>query len=168
MDIELSNYEQIYSVLDLPASMPLQTFGAKQARLSLRALVWIVTVSSALVTLLGSGLNNLGHKYRRALPLEDCGKEVLNINVPNSTLCCEKAYHDADWVCIAAYDRINKLLSSYYAFIVPGIPLVATIFTEVTIQRGLNRSTLTAALLRSIIYFCIFIFRTVSEYFLKC
>ena len=51
-----------------------------------------------------------------------CRREVLAINVPNSNMCCDTSLRGSDWVCVAAYDRFNKVLSSSWAYLIPLVP----------------------------------------------
>lgn len=99
-----------------------------QTAFNLRFALLILFSISIFVILLGTGLNNLDHKYIRALPHESCAHQILNIHVRNSFLCCDKNFRYLDWICIASYDNTNKILSSTYALIIP-FSLTLTTFT---------------------------------------
>ena len=51
-----------------------------------------------------------------------CKRQVLAINVPNSNMCCDAHLRQSDWVCVAAFDRFNKVLSSSWAYVIPLVP----------------------------------------------
>lgn len=126
----------------------------------LRFAVLSAFISGALVILLGSGLNNLNHKYSRvsAPGVRSCKRELFITNVPDSRLCCDTPHNSVDWICVASYDFLNKLFSSKWAFQIPLIPFVITVVTECTEPTS---SRLSSHSSRLIFYFCLILFRTV-------
>lgn len=115
-----------------------------QTASNLRLSLLIVFSVSGFIVLLGSGLNHLNHKYLRALPHESCAHQILNTNVQNSFLCCDTHFRHLDWVCIASYDKTNKILASTHALFIPfsltlattAVELLAHLFTHGLSTRG--------------------------------
>lgn len=96
----------------------------------LRMTIFLITILSGFTIFIGCVLNHLDHKYIRSKSNQSCQKEILNINVRDSNLCCERDYHDQDWVCVASFDATNNFLSSTYALFIPFIPFILTTLTE--------------------------------------
>ena len=126
----------------------------------LRFAVLSAFISGFLMILLGSGLNNLNHKYSRvsALGVRSCKRELFITNVPDSRLCCDTPHNSVDWICVASYDILNKIFSSKWAFQIPLIPVVITVLTECTEPTS---SRLQSHSSRLIFFFCLMLFRTV-------
>lgn len=100
---------------------------------SLRQVLFLLLFITGLVVLIGSGLNHLNHKYVRAMPTSTCRNHILNIAIEGDILCCEKHLHHYDWVCVGAFDAINRILASTYALSLPFLPLLITSITELII-----------------------------------
>ena len=128
----------------------------------LRFAVLSAFISGSLMILLGSGLNNLNHKYSRvsAMEFRSCKRELFITNVPDSRLCCDTPHNAVDWVCVASYDFLNKIFSSKWAFQIPLIPVVITVLTECREQTSYRLQSHSS---RLIFYFCLILFRTVSK-----
>jgi hypothetical protein len=92
------------------------------------------TTICVVVVLLGCGYNNLGLKYTRrtmaGLKESRCEKELFVLSIKDSQLCCDVSHHDMDWVCVAAFDKINKLLSSNAALYLPFLPFAVTCISD--------------------------------------
>lgn len=127
----------------------------------LRFAVLSAFISGSLMILLGSGLNNLNHKYSHvsAPGVRSCKRELFIRNVPDSRLCCDTSHNSVDWICIASYDKLNKIFSSKWAFQIPLIPVVITLLTECTKPTSYRLQSHSS---RLIFYFCLTLFRTVS------
>lgn len=113
-----------------------------------------------LVIAVGSSLNDKGLKYSKAVPMH-CSEELFILSLPDSNLCCDVDYHYLDWVCVASFDRINTIFSSYFAFFIPLIPLLFTTITEVVIQRKFDNHIFSASIFRTLLCIALFFFRLV-------
>jgi hypothetical protein len=121
---------------------------------------------------MGSGLNYLDYKYIRAKSMKGCKKQLLNINVVDSFICCEQNLHQHDWICVAAFDSINQVISSILSFFLPFIPLVVLTLNEACylyLNQKFNRDNfdrlVTSCFLRGVLLSFIILFRTVNKYF---
>ena len=100
-------------------------------------IVW--SGSLTLVTvLLGSSLNNLGFKYGRTHHggggAAGCEREVYTFSEPDSVFCCD-GLRRHDWVCIASFDPINKIMTSVpWAYILPLTPWLSNFVFNVDTQ----------------------------------
>jgi hypothetical protein len=79
----------------------------------------------------GCCINNTGLKYSRVSANgragDDCSREMLVLSIEDSNFCCD-GIRSSDWVCTAAYDKINKGLTSMpWAYLVPFVPLLMTV-----------------------------------------
>ena len=130
---------------------------------------------AAIIIGIGCGLNHLNHKYLRITTNIDglCKKEVLNIFVKDSKMCCETHFRDSTWICAASYDDKNKFMASSFAFVLPLIPLVLTSLTDVavnwyhnsmssSVSMKHNINVLNSLTFRVFITVMIILFRTVS------
>lgn len=133
------------------------------ARRELRTAITIATVVGLILVGIFSGLNHLGHKYIRAMPTEDCSKNILIMEVPDSELCCSNLAQESQWACVASYDTVNKIISSLWSFVLPLAPLVATVISETFWRREFNVAMNAASLLRLGIYCIMMLYRMVSE-----
>ena len=98
---------------------------------SLRAFLSAVFVICAFFVFIGAGLNDLDLKYARASSRSrQCKKELYILSVPDSTLCCETAYHEMDWVCTASFEPSHKIFTSMWAILIPLCPLLMTIISD--------------------------------------
>jgi hypothetical protein len=140
----------------------------KQATTTLRGFVILTFIVSALVIILGSGLNDLNLKYSRVSSKSPrkCKRELFILTVPNSQLCCDSQYNADDWVCVASFDTLNRILSSKWAFQIPLIPLVLTIITELASTVLVADSAFVTRLeshgCRLFLYICMILLRTVG------
>ena len=131
------------------------------------------TTICVIIVLLGCGYNNLGLKYTRStkagLVAEyRCEKELFILSIKDSQLCCDVSYHDMDWVCVAAFDKINKLLSSNAAFYLPFLPFAVTCISDAIrayherFYSTTNVADLKKHFRRAALYVSIIAYRTVS------
>ena len=98
---------------------------------SLRVFLTAVFSICAFFVFIGAGLNDLDLKYARASSRSrQCKKELYIISVPDSTLCCETAYHEMDWVCTASFEPSHKVFTSMWAMVIPLSPLLMTIVSD--------------------------------------
>ena len=139
----------------------------KQATLTVRSMVTVAFIVSALIIILGSGLNDLNLKYSRVTSKSprSCKKELFILTVPNSQLCCDTTYNADDWVCVASFDTLNRIFSSKWAFQIPAIPIVMTIVAEYVSSVYSSDSTFVTRLeshgCRLFLYICMILYRTV-------
>jgi len=85
-----------------------------------------------------------------------CKRQVLATNVPDSVMCCDMAQRRGDWVCVAAFDRFNKILSSTWAYVIPLVPWA--------LSAALDSSSSTAHARRLLLYGVVFFVRTFLLY----
>ena len=98
---------------------------------SLRAFLSSVFAICTFFVFVGAGLNDLDLKYARASSRSrQCKKELYILSVPDSTLCCETAYHEMDWVCTASFEPSHKIFTSMWAMLIPLCPLLMTIVSD--------------------------------------
>lgn len=105
----------------------------------------------------GISLND-GSIYTR-YRTDDCDHGILNYKRAGSTLCCDNHYHSNDWPCVAAYDSMSHMLSSYWCWVLPLMPLLMTVLRDVRYRNPLSKH-----LRRLYAYVVIFIYRTVSYF----
>jgi hypothetical protein len=140
----------------------------KQATTTLRGFVILAFAVSALFIILGSGLNDLNLKYSRVSSKSPrkCERELFLVTVPNSQLCCDSQFNADDWVCVASFDTLNRILSSKWAFQIPLIPLVLTIISELAPSVPVADSSFVTRLeshgCRLFLYICMILLRTVG------
>lgn len=157
-----------------------------QATSVARNIMFLFLLISVIVVFIGSTFNYLGYKYLRVVPDTDvrsgaCHKRVLISQVEDSVTCCEKDSTKHDWICIAAFDTYNRILTTYYAFSIPLIPLISTIIIDLYFfirqstkhtngrdddDRLVSSPNLSAHILRLVLYCFIFVFRTACLYML--
>lgn len=128
----------------------------------IRKYILVATMCCVLVVLVGSGLNNLGQKYavvhNSVANESSCLREIYTLNEPDSTFCCE-GLRRQDWVCIAGFDHINRLMTSLpWAYILPLVPWMCTaLFFPKEIPLNVH-------LRRLFLYLGIFLFRAFIIY----
>ena len=91
----------------------------------------ILTAVVAVLVLIGCGINDLGDKYSRYSHPPTCSKGVLALNMESSEFCCDEPLHQTEWVCLAAYDFANSIMTSIHAFYIPLIPSILTFIVDV-------------------------------------
>ena len=135
----------------------------KALRSYLIIVLTVVAFIHIIVILTGAGLNDLGHKYSRSVSHDHCLKELLILHVPHSQMCCDGEIHGSDWVCVAGFDHINRIMSSKWAYVLPLIPFMLTVGTDFIVQGGFLKSLFIGAVVRYILYFLLFVVRFVSR-----
>jgi hypothetical protein len=118
---------------------------------------------SSLILFIGSLLNGTDLKYHR-FKSPTCGNGLFIIQLPYSEFCCNDNYHSTDWVCMAAYDEINYILSSVFAWTIPIIPLMCTMATD--LFYGYFNKTQKVHLRRLLFNVMVFLYRTVRTHVL--
>ena len=119
---------------------------------TVQRVLWALFLVSVAVVLYGSCLNSAGLKYSRVSAGHgrdsDCSRELLVLSVQESNFCCE-GLRSSDWVCVAAYDEVNRKLTSHpWAYLAPFVPWVLTAaLIEVDIYASLRRFLLYSILL---------------------
>jgi hypothetical protein len=96
-----------------------------------------------IIILWGSYLNFSGKKFSKAYirkqdgidvipkPFQYCKKHLMvELSSPNLYICCDSS-RESDLLCIGAYDTAVKVLSSYWAFYLPYLPLLCTFLMEI-------------------------------------
>ena len=134
---------------------------------TLRFNLLLCSILFFVVTLIGSGLNNQSHKYSvaKVASIADCQHEVFNRHIADSSLCCDKSYHEWDWLCVASTDRLSKVVTSRWAFLLPLVPWLSTFFIDMLLKnssRPTNNLWLASRLQRLALYISLIAFRTVS------
>ena len=139
-------------------------------------LLCLIFMSGILISI-GCGINYLNHKYIRIMTNTTgiCEKEVLNIDVTNTKMCCENEYRKSDWVCVASYDQVERYMTSSMAFVLPFLPLILTSANDVisnrfftTIETTPKIHVIQSFLFRTTIVAAIILFRMVITcHFLK-
>jgi len=148
----------------------------EQAIKIFRTILTIVIVLLTLFVFIGCSYNYLGKKYARAhySSHDECRREIYLIQDPGTDImCCDEKKHQYNWICIARFDYFNEKFSSKLAFIIPLIPLVCNLFSDLIFAtRSTNekveslsvKSNITSHFLRLLLYIVIFAFRTVTLY----
>ena len=91
----------------------------------------IISSIFLLVIIFSSGLNHIGLKYSISKDnIDNCHKAVYLKAVTESFLCCDNHYHNHDWVCVAANDKLTHFIASSNAFWLPLIPWVITFISD--------------------------------------
>lgn len=106
-------------------------------------------LGALLVLLLGGALNNIQVKYARFNNQHNnhpasCARGLFIIDIEHSEFCCDKHYHETDWACMAAYDTVNYVFSSFLAWLIPLVPFVCTVAVDVYSHRS-SLSALTSS-----------------------
>ena len=130
----------------------------RYSEVSLASVVIAVAIG-CFVIFYGCQLNGNQHKYSK-YHSPDCRRGIFIHEVFDSQVCCEDIYYQTDWACVAAYDRVNKVWSSYLAWIVPLLPIATTILLDYF--RGHLHESKHTHLKRGFGYFMLFVYRTVS------
>jgi hypothetical protein len=97
--------------------------------------------------------NQYNHKYSRSTGTS-CNQSILVLNAENSHMCCSSDLYSKTWVCLASFDRLNKVLSSNWAFVIPLVPYLLNVLID-------KNEKLSVHLKRGSIYIAIFAIRTV-------
>ena len=118
---------------------------------------------SSFLLFIGVLLNGNNLKYKK-FSSSSCQKGLFITTLSNSEFCCQSFYYSSDWACIAAYDSINSTFSSVFAWSIPIIPFILTMFMD--ILAGYFKKTQKTHLRRLLFYVFIFIYRTVRLFFL--
>ncbi len=114
------------------------------------------------VIFVGSCVNYQGYKYIRSTGTE-CQNSLLVLSISDSHLCCDDVLHSGDLVCAGAFDKIEHLLKSDWALILPLVPVMLTLVTErFLLKKPIHISSI-PALKRMLFYFCISIYRLVRN-----
>lgn len=92
---------------------------------------------------------------------------VVALNVPNSLFCCDDRSRDYQWICIAAFDPMNKIFtkSIMRAVLFPLLPVLLSglgEFLAMSSSPTQRLQVIRAALERLLTYIGIIAFRTVS------
>lgn len=123
-----------------------------------------------------SGLNYEGLKYSRVKTTapqtkgyEECDNLVLELQHPNSWICCDDSSHNGLWICSAINDNVTRFLSGHLAWIIPLAPLLLTIIVDAIVSRyrtpnneSRKQSSLSGGLERFKIYISCILLRSVS------
>ena len=136
----------------------------KRAASMCRSLIACAFFASVLIVVLGSCLNSLGLKYSRTThkALGNCRREIFILSVPDSKHCCDSAIHSLDWVCVASFDKVNRILSSTWAFMIPLLPFVMTICSSYASECVTQKSSRESHSRRLLLYISIILYRSVS------
>lgn len=113
------------------------------------------------VCCIGGALND-GRIYRR-FRSNACRTPggVYEISIPHSELCCQVgSYHADDWVCVAAYDNTERILTQL-CWVAPIFPLVISLLNDMIFKKP------STSLQFKRICFCVvlFVYRTFVLYF---
>lgn len=85
-----------------------------------------------------------------------CKRQVLATDVPHSNVCCDSQLRQSDWVCVAAFDRFNKVLSSSWAYVIPLVPWALSAACDTTTSMAHAR--------RLVLYLVLFLVRMLVLY----
>ena len=91
-----------------------------------------VSIIITVIVLIGCGLNDLNDKYAR-YKSNLCQSGVLVLNIEESEFCCDDPLRKTEWICVAAYDDLNRMFTSMKAAYIPLLPLICTFLIEVGI-----------------------------------
>jgi hypothetical protein len=141
-----------------PACVGTRRWKQEMSQVPLGALLGVILLSS-IVLFIGSLLNGTDLKYKR-FSSPSCGQGLFIIQLPYSEFCCnDPHYHTSDWACLAAYDELNHILSSVFAWTIPVIPLVLSMATDLYL--GYFSRTQRVHAKRLIFNVMVFVYRTV-------
>lgn len=87
---------------------------------------------------------------------QSCKRQILATNIPDSVMCCDSALRHSDWVCVAAFDRFNKVLSSTWAYLIPLLPWA--------LSAAVDSGSTPAHARRLLVYMLVFVARTIILY----
>lgn len=137
----------------------------KRAASMCRSLIAFAFSVSFFIVILGGGLNSLQQKYSRTThkALTNCRREIFILSVPDSKHCCDSAIHSLDWVCVASFDKVNRILSSTWAFTIPLLPFLMTICSSYASEYVTQKSSRESHSRRLLLYICIILYRSVSS-----
>lgn len=123
---------------------------------ALRYFTWCLFIVSA-VCLFGAALNG-GHIYGRFWSDSCRSGGVYDKVVPGSDMCCA-GYHAGDWVCLSAFDPVERVLTRY-AWILPLLPTFLSLANEALFTMIPSRIQLR----RVALFFGMFVYRTFVLY----
>ena len=125
------------SVLTMGPVRTNMTENSNKRRVShvLRASLYSTFVLSSIIVRIGCGLNDQNLKYAKttATSTTSCKQELFIMNVPDSQLCCEKAFHNTDWVCVASFGSFDCFFTSLWALFIPLTPFIATVVSDIIV-----------------------------------
>ncbi len=99
----------------------------KQIRIQLLA---YATISAITTVLIGCLLKtNSAEKYAPFNSMS-CKRGLLTLDKEGSDFCCSNEGLRATWVCYSAYEEINKVMTTRWAFVLPLLPLACTIMVD--------------------------------------
>lgn len=125
-----------------------------------RTFLFRYAVCIGVIVVVGSIYNYEALKYVRSKGT-GCSQGILILNKPDSHVCCSS---ESYWVCYAAFDKLERIMSSQWAFVLPLVPVMFNIFLENWLYCSkANTIKLTGALARLGLYVCIVLFRTVRS-----
>jgi hypothetical protein len=113
-------------------------------------------VMCGVIVFVGSIYNSSSSKYSRSRNT-DCNRGILALYTSDSHICCDSSEHQHTWLCTASFDPLNSWFSSYWALVIPLLPLILNALCS-----GARPSQ---SLQRALIYITIFALRTVSFHF---
>ena len=132
-------------------------------RLQIFTLTSVITI---VLVVIGSVYNK--EKYA-TFESYSCTRGILSLEEERSDFCCASIEHASTWVCYAAGDEINQIMTSLWAFVIPLIPLACTAAADILRAGSQFSSKLVGQVLQStfgrLLYSVLLIlFRTVSTY----
>lgn len=153
-----------------------------------KAIAVLILLVAVFIILLGGALNNIQVKYSRYRDADKCDHGLFIVEIDNSDFCCNEHYHETDWACMAAYDSVNLIFSSILAWVIPLLPFLCTVTTDAWSHHRCRATSLSPIknpndsgasskvdvpdqfrligvhTRRAVLYFIVFIFRTVILY----
>ena len=111
-------------------------------------------IISLITVFIGCAWNHNDFKYSRSKGT-NCNRGILVLTEENSHICCDLPHYHNTWVCASSFDKINPVISSYCALLIPLLPWVVNCVLDR--PKGYQN-----AIKRLIVYCSIFFLRTVS------
>jgi len=90
-------------------------------------MIILLSISCFIVISISMTVNEKNSKYVKSHYDECKYHSILDLYEEGSHICCDSNHHKTSWLCIASFDRFNKLLSSHWAFLLPLLPYLTTI-----------------------------------------
>lgn len=132
---------------------------------SLKKTILIIAATCLLSCIFGISFNSYNVKHMRA-PIETCKKNIIKSSIPDSSVCCADAAPDHDHlhICEATFHWSNRILASFYAWVIPLLPAAFTLLHDLTTGAASGFQLVTHHSKRLSFYLLIFLFRAYVLY----
>ena len=109
------------------SSALLQARPMKQIRIQLLS---YATISAINAVLIGCMLKASSTEKYAPFKTTTCKHGLLTLDKERSDFCCSEEGQGATWACYSAYEEINRVMTTHWAFVLPLLPLACTTIVD--------------------------------------